>query len=345
MPSKHLIMQKMHRFDLSASPARDAVELKGEHHEPSFLLLFVEDSNSGIPMTTTVIACRISAAFAITIAALVTATLSDSLNARELRLDQPISAALRNATWKQEEVNGIEFRFGNDTQNAYPNASGPVPIENFARTFVMKNGRNIQREDNRVCDEAFRNALTKAAEQARKSGANAVVNITSKFLDIPLNSKSLYTCNSGTASATVDLVVQFATLKADDLKVSTQPMLPMANLPGAIASRVYPPATVRASINDAEAIPFIGGGCRKFYSDEWLKFAVPRAFAISQTGHCHSGTGFNPLNGANKDPAIRALEGCSAKANMPCQLYAVDNNIVHNAAGISEEDLRSVAVK
>jgi hypothetical protein len=25
-------MQKMHRFDLSASPARNAVELKGEHH-------------------------------------------------------------------------------------------------------------------------------------------------------------------------------------------------------------------------------------------------------------------------------------------------------------------------
>jgi hypothetical protein len=218
-------------------------------------------------------------------------------------------------------------------------------VASFARSFEMRNNRSVQREDGPVCDEALRNTLAQVAEQARKVGANAVVNITSKFLDAPLNSKSLYTCNSGTASATVDLVVQFATLQAADLKVTTQPMLPMANLPGALAARIYPPATVRMAIDDADAIPFIGQGCRRFYSEEWLKFPLPRAFAISPTGYCHSGSGFTPANGGNKDPAIRALEGCSAKANTPCQLYAVDNNVVHNAAGISEDDLKVVAVK
>jgi hypothetical protein len=338
-------MQKMYKLYLSTSHFVPTAKPQSASQDSTPLLPLLTYPNREIPMEIAVTKRPISSILAVTVAVLLTATLSATLNARELRLDQPISAALRNSSWKQEEVNGIEFRFGSDPQNTYPNASGPVPIENFARTFIMKNGRNIQREDNRVCDEAFRNALTKAAEQARKSGANAVVNITRKFLDTPLNSKSLYTCNSGTASATVDLVVQFATLKADDLKVITQPMLPMANLPGAIPSRVYPPATIRASISDAEAIPFIGGGCRKFYTEEWLKFAMPRAFAISQTGHCHSGTGFTPPNGANKDPAIRAVEACSAKANTPCQLYAVDNNIVYNAAGISEDDLRPVAAK
>jgi hypothetical protein len=267
------------------------------------------------------------------------------VNARELRLDQSIGNAMRNQTWRNTVVNGIEFRFGGDPQFPYPNQSNPVPIESFARAFEMRNNRSVQREDGPVCDEAFRNALAKAAEQARKAGANAVVNITSKFLDTPLNSKGLFACNSGTASSTVDLVVQFANLRPEDLKVSTQPMLPMATLPGAPTMRVYPPATIRGVINEVDAIPYIGAGCRKFYTEEWLKFPLPRAFAISQVGHCHSGSGFNPANGANKDPAIRSLEACSAKANMPCQLYAVDNNVVFSAAGISDEDMKPVAVK
>jgi hypothetical protein len=267
------------------------------------------------------------------------------VNARELRLDQSIGNAMRNQTWRNTAVEGIEFRFGSDPRFSYSNQSAPAAIESFARTFEMRNGRSFQREDGPVCDEAFRNALTKAADQARKAGANAVVNITSKFLDTPLNSKGLFACNSGTSSATVDLIVQFATLLPEDLKVTTQPMLPMAKLPGAPTSRIYPPATQRGVINDADAIPYIGAGCRRFYNEEWLKYSLPRAFAISPVGYCHSASGFNPVNGGNKDPAIRALEGCSAKANMACHLYAVDNNVVFSTAGISDDDMAPVLIK
>jgi hypothetical protein len=286
-----------------------------------------------------------STAFALLLTGLISLTVSGALQARELRLDQSIGNAMRNQTWRNTVVNGIEFRFGSDPQFPYANQSNPVPIESFARTFEMRNGRSIQREDGPVCDEAFRNALAKAAEQARKAGANAVVNITSKFLDTPLNSKGLFACNSGTSSATVDLIVQFVTLLPEDLKVTTIPMLPMAKLPGALSARIYPPATQRGVINDADAIPYIGAGCRKFYNEEWLKYSLPRAFAISQVGYCHSASGFNPVNGGNKDPAIRALEGCSAKANVACHLYAVDNNVVFSAAGISDDDMAPVPIK
>jgi uncharacterized protein YbjQ (UPF0145 family) len=276
---------------------------------------------------------------------LVGLTGSGSVSARELQLDLSVSSAMNHPAWQQSEMNGIAVRFGSDANTSYANVSAPVPLDGFARTSVQKNGRYIQREDAPVCHEALRNTLAKAAEQARKVGANAVVNITSKFLDTPLNSKNRYLCNSGTGSATVDLVVQFATLKPENLKVSTQAMLPMAQLPGALAARVYPPAMSSAAVTDADAIPFIGQGCRLFYAQEWLKFPMPRAFAIAPTGYCHSGAGFNPKNGTHKDPAIRALEGCNAKANTPCHLYAVDNNVVYNPAGISEEDLKPVAVK
>jgi hypothetical protein len=288
---------------------------------------------------------RLNFALGFAFTALIGMIASDPAMARELRLDLSVSSATNNPTWQQSEMNGIEIRFGSDTNATYANVSAPVPIESFARSSVQRNGRYVQREDTPVCHEALRNTLAKAAEQARKVGANALVNITSKFLDIPLNSKNRYVCNSGTGSATVDLVVQFATLQPESLKVTTQAMLPMAKLSGALAARVYPPATSSASVTDADAIPFIGQGCRRFYAEEWLKFPMPRAFAISPTGYCHSGAGFNPTNGTHKDPAIRALEGCTAKANTPCQLYAVDSNIVYNPAGIPEEDLKPVAVK
>jgi hypothetical protein len=287
---------------------------------------------------------RLNLALSLVFTGLVGITGSGSASARELQLDLSVSSAMNHPAWQQSEMNGIAVRFGSDA-NTYANVSAPVPLDGFARTSVQRNGRYIQREDAPVCHEALRNTLAKAAEQARKVGANAVVNITSKFLDTPLNSKNRYLCNSGTGSATVDLVVQFATLKPENLKVSTQAMLPMAQLPGALAARVYPPAMSSAAVTDADAIPFIGQGCRLFYAQEWLKFPMPRAFAIAPSGYCHSGAGFNPKNGTHKDPAIRALEGCSAKANTPCHLYAVDNNVVYNPAGISEEDLKPVAVK
>jgi hypothetical protein len=270
---------------------------------------------------------------------------SGAVSARELQLDLSVSNATNNPTWRQSEMKGIEIRFGSDANTTYANVSAPVPLDGFARNSVQRNGRYVQREDAPVCHEALRNTLAKAAEQARKVGANAVVNITSKFLDTPLNSKNRYLCNSGTGSSTVDLLLQFATLPPESLKVSTQPMLPMTQLPGALPTRVYPPATSITPVADAEAVPYIGEACRRFYAQEWLKFPMPRAFALAPTGYCHSGAGFNPKNGTHKDPAIRALEGCTAKANTPCQLYAVDNNVVYNPAGISEEDLKPVAVK
>ena len=287
---------------------------------------------------------RLNLALGLAFTGLVGMTIGDAVSARELQLDLSVSSAMNHPSWRQSEMNGIEVRFGSDA-NAYANVSAPVLVGSFARTSVQRNGRYIQREDAPVCHEALRNTLVKAAEQARKVGANAVVNITSKFLETPLNSKNRYLCNSGTGSATVDLVVQFATLKPENLKVTTQAMLPMAQLPGALATRVYPPATSNDSVTDADAIPFVGQGCRRFYAQDWLKFPMPRAFAVAPTGYCHSGAGFNPTNGTHKDPAVRALEACSAKANTPCQLYAVDNNVVYNPAGISEEDLKPVAVK
>lgn len=296
-------------------------------------------------MISTTCKLRLNLVLGFAFAGLVSMTGSDPVGARELRLELSVSSATNNPTWQQSEMNGMEIRFGSDANTKYANVSAPVPVESFARTSVQRNGRYVQREDAPVCHEALRNTLAKAAEQARKMGANALVNITSKFLDTPVNSKNRYVCNSGTGSATVDLVVQFATLQPEDLKPITQAMLPMAQLPGALTARVYPPAMSSAAVTDADAIPFIGQGCRLFYAQEWLKFPMPRAFAIAPTGYCHSGAGFNPKNGTHKDPAMRALEGCSAKANTPCQLYAVDNNVVYNPAGISEEDLKPIAVK
>jgi hypothetical protein len=128
------------------------------------------------------------------------------VNARELRLDQSVGYALRPTNSKQGIASDIELRFGTAPTGLYDALSAPVVVTSFARTWEMSNGRNYQREDAQTCDEAFRNTVAEAVAIARKRGANAIVNITSRFLETPLDSPSKFTCNSGISSAVVELL-------------------------------------------------------------------------------------------------------------------------------------------
>jgi uncharacterized protein YbjQ (UPF0145 family) len=273
------------------------------------------------------------------------AVLTNIAHARETRTDRSIAAAMRSQVWQTQALQGITLRFGASSHKAYTNASVPTLLTNFARTVILINGRSQQRDDGSTCDEALRNALTDAADRARKVGANAVVNITSKFLDTPLDSKTQYTCNSGIASATVDLVVQFASLTPEQVVATTSESSYPINLLDAPLFRVFPPATNFAALADVNVIPFLSPNCKTIYTERWLKAPLPRAFAVGPTGACGFSWGFTPpRSGASNDPAIRAKESCSAQANRPCVLYAVDNDVVWRDTGHTDTELTPVPV-
>jgi uncharacterized protein YbjQ (UPF0145 family) len=260
-------------------------------------------------------------------------------------MDRSISAAMRFQSWQAQALQGVTLRFGSSGNKTYPNASVPTLVGNFARTVVMVNGRSQQREDGATCDEALRNALADAAERARKTGANAVVNITSKFLDTNFDSKLQYTCNSGIASATVDLIVQFASLTPEQITSTNQEVTSSINLLDAPLFRIFPPATNFAGLTDVNAIPFLSPICKAIYTERWLKAPLPRAFAVGPTGVCGFSWGFTPPRaGASNDPAIRSREACTAQANKPCLLYAIDNDVVWRDTGHTETELTPIPI-
>lgn len=80
-----------------------------------------------------------------------------------------------------------------------------------------------------------------------------------------------------------------------------------------------------AAIDDIDAVPYLGADGRAAYRDYLLKMK-PRAFALSANGAwCWAEEG--------EDPDVRALATCESKSRQPCQLYAVDDNVVYAAPG------------
>ena len=74
-----------------------------------------------------------------------------------------------------------------------------------------------------------------------------------------------------------------------------------------------------ASVSDVAAAPAKGQACRDLYT-RYLGLANPKAIAFSTGGACASRTGVDAISAA--------LDGCSARGNGRCDLYAVDNNVV-----------------
>jgi hypothetical protein len=279
---------------------------------------------------------------------LLLASISQPCQSRDSRVDRSISHALRDPIWRDGAGGGIDFRFGKLAQPNDIVAGKVLTASNYARPYVIKHGKNIPRDDGPTCDEALRNVLADVADMARKVGGNAVVNIVSKFGDVALDNKTLFTCNAGNGSATVDIEFQISHLKSEQLasKAATIETPGLAKMPNALAERIFPPATGYAALEDDQAIPFIGNGCREFYRDKFLKGAIPRAIAISPNGYCHSGFGFvGPDSDKAKDPATRALAGCNEKSGVACSLYAVDFNVVFKMGGLEMNALRPVPVK
>lgn len=87
-----------------------------------------------------------------------------------------------------------------------------------------------------------------------------------------------------------------------------------------IESVQRPPKTDFAVLGDVAAVPFLKDKGKENYAN-FLAMPYPRAFAISDTGsHGWAYEGADPLD--------RALKNCEKFANKPCQLYAVDDDVV-----------------
>jgi len=86
-----------------------------------------------------------------------------------------------------------------------------------------------------------------------------------------------------------------------------------------------PPSKARfADASDVAAVPYLDNDRREGYK-KFLGLKNPRAFAIANTGNIGWASG-------SGDPKARALANCERYANKPCTLYAVDDEVVWDAA-------------
>ncbi|TFV91582.1 dienelactone hydrolase [Oxalobacteraceae bacterium OM1] len=92
----------------------------------------------------------------------------------------------------------------------------------------------------------------------------------------------------------------------------------------ALKDEVKIPKTEYASIENVDAVPYLGPRAREQYQ-VFLSKTNPRAFAISPTGAWSWAED-------GDDPVEQAMLDCQKNSSQPCKLYAVDNNVVWEGA-------------
>ena len=82
-------------------------------------------------------------------------------------------------------------------------------------------------------------------------------------------------------------------------------------------------------IDNADAIPKVSNGCRRYYA-EWLTRKAPRAFVFSDSGNCFASWGKTPVKPEDPvDVAERALKHCTDAGRKNCTVWAVNDRVVY----------------
>jgi hypothetical protein len=252
--------------------------------------------------------------------------------ARDLRLELPIVPAISNASRRGTIGPTVTFEFGNTTRPNLQVIAADVQVSEYARPYDVSRGRNYRRDEASTCNEAFRNALSYAVDEAKARGANHLVVSYSTFLgEKGSDPKRYFVCNSGLNSSTVDMIVSYARLSPSPVaaKAVTASKPPPDVVPD-IAARALPSASGYADVYDIGKIPYISDACKKAYA-QWLTKNNPKAFVISPKGFCGFSWGTTPPKADRPaDPSARALQACNARTSEAndCAYYAIDGVVV-----------------
>jgi hypothetical protein len=249
--------------------------------------------------------------------------------ARDLKMELPIATATANASWLGMIGPSIQFKFGDDP------ISGSIEklvelkkMEHYARPYIIRGSRRVNRDDATTCNEALRNVLADAADIAKTSGANVVVMHSSDYdSERPTDAKRYYLCNSGTNSSTVNVSISVFRVSA----AAAQPAsVPVKVLVAPTPLRPTPISSGYADVYDIAKLPASNESCKKLYA-EWLSKPNPKAFTMSGEGKCFYSFSLNPADKSLPiDPTERTLLNCnrSTKGANDCKHYAIDGVVV-----------------
>lgn len=112
-------------------------------------------------------------------------------------------------------------------------------------------------------------------------------------------------------------------------EVATADIAKLAGIkPGGNDRRLSFQRTSYAGLRDLESLPGVSDKGRSAY-EIWLRARLPRAFVIASSGSYFSTSGLAVIDVPGiSDPATRAMQRCAARANVICQVYAVNTSVV-----------------
>jgi hypothetical protein len=234
----------------------------------------------------------------------------------------------------QQVLGGFTVRFGAPQPHGrVPHAPGteiramswarPTDTRGYGNRSVGQamDGRPMRLTDAQTCQLALRYTLAELVEEARKRGAQSVVDVVSTNNDVEMNSPTSFECIPGHASSTVTLRGRIGAAPLAVAAAAPQAIQPAAEAPASFASGY-------AALGDIDAIPYLDDKGREDYR-RYIALSTPKAFAIATTGHWANAWTLRPQNPAHPtDPTERALLLCSQRSGGPCKLYAVNNTVV-----------------
>ncbi|MFL6698080.1 MAG: hypothetical protein ACJ8GJ_12995 [Vitreoscilla sp.] len=214
---------------------------------------------------------------------------------------RPIAEAMAKKH-AHELAGDLPLLFGSATASGSELMPGTIEAAGDASIVVDPRSR-VHLTDEEACQLAFEDAVGKLADRARRAGAAAVVGIVSNFKGERVDDARFYDCHSGSSKS-------YVTLEANLASKYVPP-----------TTRVVPPATGFAPLEDARAVPISDAG-RERYA-HFLTLPKPRAFVIFEDGSWRF---------YSKDPEAmtKALDYC-AREGRRCWLYAADDRVVWSA--------------
>ena len=120
-----------------------------------------------------------------------------SVQARNIKLIQPIGAAMEAANVQDRPSGLVKSFFGNQTT--------PKITAKLGSHVATPRTAAMGKSDERACTEALLWTLVALEKRAQQVGANAVINIVSYYQKVELSSPSEFECHVGNVIVSVAL--------------------------------------------------------------------------------------------------------------------------------------------
>jgi uncharacterized protein YbjQ (UPF0145 family) len=117
-----------------------------------------------------------------------------------------VQAVLDNPEYARR-LSGVTFYFGDSAH--------PAIVEDFGEYRSNRKTNAVGKSDREACEWAFLSALLSFRDRAISLGANAVVNISSNYRDLPFKSDTEFECGAGGLMAGSALIGTVVSVKAD----------------------------------------------------------------------------------------------------------------------------------